>query len=149
MKSILLARPHPFIVADMAPLLAALGFEPIRLESLAGLEPAGTAVWRGAIISLAISSSVGATAAEVVRALHAKAPRLPLAFAGMVPTEVAVQTIGRLFDGHPPEVVDVDSQRLQPRALGSVDTCLYFSKAQISDPTRQAGIQSMMAAHFR
>ena len=149
MKSILSARPHPFIVADMAPLLAALGFEPIRLKSLASVDNAGTATWHGAIISLAISSSVSATAAEVVRASHAKAPWLPLAFAGMVPMEVAVQTIGRLFDGHPPEVVDIDSQRFQPWPPGNIHTCLYSSKAQISTPTRRAGIQSMMAAHFR
>ncbi len=149
MKSILLARPHPFIVAEMAPLLAELGFDPVRLESLAQLEGFGAAPWRGAIISLAISSSVGASAAEVVQALQARAPRVPLAFAGMVPTDTASKTIERLFHGQPPAVADADSQRRQPRPLGGVDTCLYFSKAQIGDAGLQAEIRRMMAAHFR
>ena len=149
MKSILLARPHPFIVAEMAPLLAALGFDPIRLESLAQLEGAGSAPWRGAIISLAISSSVGASAAEVVQALHARAPRLPLAFAGMVPADTAIKTIERLFDGHPPAVANVESQQRQGKPLGGAETCLYFSKAQIGDPALQPVIRHMMAAHLR
>ncbi|MDE2087798.1 MAG: hypothetical protein KGI63_11245 [Xanthomonadaceae bacterium] len=150
MKSILLARPHPFIVAEMAPLLEALGFEPVRLESLAHLDRHGVATpWRGAIISLAISSSVGATATEVVRALQTRAPRLPLAFAGMVPTETAGKTIERLFDGQAPTVADIDSQRRQPQPLGGTGTCLYFSKAQIGDPGLQAEIRQLMAAHFR
>ncbi|MDE2085605.1 MAG: hypothetical protein KGK06_09035 [Xanthomonadaceae bacterium] len=133
----------------MAPLLAVLGFNPVRLESLAHLESSVEASWRGAIISLAISSSVGATAAEVVQALRAKVPRLPLAFAGMVPMDTAASSIKRLFDGQPPAVADVDSQRRQARPLGGTDTCLYFSKAQIGDPAMQAEIRKMMAAHFR
>jgi hypothetical protein len=153
MKSILLARPHPFIVADVAPLLAAKGFEPIRLESLACVESAGTATWHDAIISLAISSSIDATATKVVRALHAKAPQLSPALPRMIPMEVRVQTIRRLLDDHPPGVVDVDvdvdSQYLQPRPLGNIDTCLNFNKVRISVHTLRASIQSMIAAHFR
>ncbi len=138
----------------MAPLRAELGFDPVRLESLAQLEDFGAAPWRGAIISLAISSlaissSVGASAAEVVQVLQAGAPRVPLALVGMVPTDTASKTIERLFPGQPPAVADVDSQRRPPRSLGGVDTCLYFSKAQIGDAGLQAEIRRMMAAHFR
>lgn len=149
MKSILLARPHPFIVADMAPLLTQLDFQPVKLESLAHLGEGADVPWRGAIISLAISSSVGASAAEVVHALQARAPALPLAFAGMMPAHMAASTIRRLFEGDPPPVVDVESQRQRPQTLSGTDTCLYFSKAQLVDASMQVDIRNMMAAHFR
>ncbi|HUW39232.1 MAG TPA: hypothetical protein VMV91_18070, partial [Rhodocyclaceae bacterium] len=69
MHSILLARPHPFIVAEMAPLLGDLGYAPIKLASLADMDSLASTRLRGAIISLAISSSTGATAAETVDAM--------------------------------------------------------------------------------
>jgi hypothetical protein len=39
-REILLARPHPFIVAEMVPFLVQLGFTPVRLNSAAELAAA-------------------------------------------------------------------------------------------------------------
>jgi len=150
MNSILLARPHPFIVAEITPLLGELGYEPIRLASLADLGRMVPAGLRGAIISLAISSSVGATAAETVDALGRRFPGLPLVFAGMIGIDMAAQNIGRLFaDGTAPLVVGVDGPVGARMVAGSKAACLYVSKEQISDTTRHTAIKAMLKAHFR
>jgi len=150
MHSILLARPHPFIVAEMTPLLGELGYEPVKLASLADMDRLAFPRLRGAIISLAISSSTGATAAETVDAMRRRFPGLPLVFAGMIGIDMATQNIGRLFAGETvPMVVGVDSPVGVHAATGSRAACLYISKEQIADATRHAAIKAMLKAHFR
>jgi hypothetical protein len=56
-KSILLARPHPFIVEEMRPLLEQSGYGVTKLERLADL-PALAKNCSGAVISLALASPI-------------------------------------------------------------------------------------------
>lgn len=149
MKPVLLARPHPFIVADMAPLLALLGFAPVKLEVLAHLAAMQARAFRGAIVSLAVSSTVAASAAEVTQTLRSSMPVLPLAFAGMKPFDVAAKTIERLFGGSKPSVVDIDSRPTPGMKLGTPGACIYLSREQIADPLRREDVKALLAAHFR
>lgn len=75
-KKIVLARPHPFVVAEMRPFLAEGGFTVSKPEQLADL-PALLAGAAGAVISLALSSSILATAEEVFEHLRRINMRLP------------------------------------------------------------------------
>lgn len=82
-KTVLLARPHPFIVAEMKPFLEHCGSAAAKLENMADLSMRSTS-YAGAVISLAVSSSVGESAAEVFTRLRQDAPRVPVLFAAML-----------------------------------------------------------------
>ncbi|MDE2155206.1 MAG: hypothetical protein KGJ32_04820 [Xanthomonadaceae bacterium] len=134
----------------MAPLLGELGYEPIKLASLADIDSLASTGLRGAIISLAISSSTGATAAETVDALSRRFPGLPLVFAGMIGIDMAAQNIGRLYaQGSAPRVIGVDGPAGTLAAAGSKTACLYINKEQIADAKRHTAIKTMLKAHFR
>ena len=86
-KRVLLARPHAFIVDEMKPFLLECGYTPVKVASLDELasvlaQPAQSAM-NGAVISTAVSSSIGADAATVFARIRAVAPSLPVMFAGM------------------------------------------------------------------
>jgi maleate cis-trans isomerase len=88
LKSILLARPHTFIVSEMKPFLEANGFSITKLESL-GLLPGVVRGTSGAVISLAISSSIVESADIVFQQLRAASPKTPVLFASMLGFEQA------------------------------------------------------------
>lgn len=57
-KTVLLARPHPFIVAEMKPFLEQSGYnavKPEKLDDMASIARSSA----GAAISLAVSSALG------------------------------------------------------------------------------------------
>ncbi len=74
-KAVLLARPHPIIIKEMKPFFELNGFSPRKMDSLTDLNANSVNV-SGAIISLAVSSSIEESAEEVFtppkRALAAK-----------------------------------------------------------------------------
>jgi hypothetical protein len=86
-KSILLARPHPFIVNEMKPLLTQAGFDikgVINDAALANIEMASCSA---ALISLAVVSPVTMSPPQVLELLKAKKFNGKLIFAGLVPFE--------------------------------------------------------------
>lgn len=94
-KRVLLARPHAFIVDEMKPFLLECGYTPVKVASLAELQSALAQPAAGAVISTAVSSSIGADAATVFAALRQGAPALPVMFAGMADASTIRLTAGR------------------------------------------------------
>ena len=94
-RPVLLARPHPFIVSEMKPFLEQNGYAPRKLEAVAGI-PAGVSGASGAIISLAVVSSISESAEEVFVELRKSASRLPVLFASMIEFTIAKGTLQRL-----------------------------------------------------
>lgn len=72
-KNVLLARPHPFIVAEMKPFLEEDGYTISRLGALANL-PTLAPKAGGAIIALALSSPLPESAETVFTQLRQVAP---------------------------------------------------------------------------
>jgi hypothetical protein len=98
-QRVLLARPHAFIVDEMKPFLLECGYTPVKVSSIDELasvlaDPA-QATLNGAVISTAVSSSIGADAATVFARLRERAPNLPVMFAGMADVATIRTTAGR------------------------------------------------------
>jgi len=76
-KTILLARPHPFIVTEMKPFLEQSGFAARKLENLSELSAKAAGI-SGVIISLAVESSISQSAEEVFTALRKASSSVPV-----------------------------------------------------------------------
>lgn len=83
-KSILLARPHPFIFREMKPLLEECRYAVLKPDSLADIDKYGRNC-DAAVISLAVVSDIRATAEEVTDRIYRINPRMPVIFASLLP----------------------------------------------------------------
>lgn len=149
-KTVLLARPHPFIIAEMKPFLEQNGYQAIKLEALDTLSAqAGGAI--GAIISLAVSSSIGETAETVFQRLRKDAPRVPVLFASMLAFDQARPGLERLAKqaGLQANFVGADATPAAVAQLGRPETFLYFSKDDLTSPERRAVALRLIQRHFR
>ncbi len=148
-KTVLLARPHPFIVAEMKPFLEHGGFDATKLENLADLatQARGSA---GVVISLAVSSSLGESAQEVFTRLREAAPDVPVLFAGMLALDKSTPSLERLAThaGIDATIVGVTPGNERAAALGKPQTFLYLSKDDLADATRRAIALRMVQRHF-
>lgn len=149
-KTVLLARPHPFIVAEMKPFLEHGGYAAAKLENLADLAMQASSS-AGVVISLAISSSIGASAYEIFSQLRQGAPRTPVLFAAMLDFEASKGNLGRLAEqaGIQATILGVAAGNESAAALGKPDTFLYISKDDLADPARRAIASRMVQRHFR
>jgi len=149
-KTVLLARPHPFIVSEMRPFLEQNGFSPKKMDSLADL-PANSAGASGAIISLAVSSSVGDTPEEVFAQVRKNAPRLPILFAAMLDFEKMKTTLERLAKSAGIEVtiLGVEAATESNIALSKPNTFVYIGKDDLVKPDRRTLAAQILQKHFR
>lgn len=149
-KTVLLARPHPFIVAEMKPLLEHSGYVAIKLESLNDL-PAQARTSVGVVISLAVSSSLGESAAEIFTRLRQETLRVPVLFAAILPLNKNQGSLERLAKnaGVQATIIGVAAGNENAAALGKTDTFLYISKDDLADPASRAIASRMVQRHFR
>lgn len=149
-KTVLLARPHPFIVAEMKPFLEHSGYVAAKLENLADLaaQARGSA---GVVISLAVSSSLGESAAEIFSRLRQSASRAPVLFAAMLGFDKSKGSLERLAKNAciQATILGVAAGNENAAALGKPDTFLYISKDDLADPTQRAIALQMVQRHFR
>ncbi len=149
-RSILLARPHPFIVSEMKPFLEQNGYAPTPLAALADL-PASTTGAAGAIISLAVVSSIGESAETIFTALRKSAPRLPVLFASIIDFAAAKSTLERLAknSGFTGAILGIDAASESNPALGKPDTFLFLNKDDLVSPAQRALAARIIKQHFR
>ncbi|MGA9666642.1 MAG: hypothetical protein WBQ69_09370 [Gallionella sp.] len=149
-KSVLLARPHPFIVNEMKPFLEQGGFIPIKLEKLANL-PANAAGLAGAIISLAVESSVPESAETVFAELRRVTPRTPVLFAAMLSLAAMKGSLRRIAKGNAIEatILGVEPESKDHPDLGKPDTFLYFCNSDFAAPEKRALAAALIKRHFR
>jgi len=149
-RNILLARPHPFIVAEMKPFLEQNGYSPRKVDTLADI-PGSTSGAAGAIISLAVVSSIGESAETVFNALRKSAPRLPVLFASIIDFAAAKSTLERLAKnaGFTGAILGIDAASESNPALGKPDTFLFLNKDDLVSPEQRALATRIIKRHFR
>lgn len=149
-RQILLARPHPFIVAEMKPFLETHGYAALKPEGSQTLDGLARAC-AGAVISLAVTSSTGLEADEVLKRVRSSALKLPLVFAGLLSFEKYQQTLERLAQqtGFSGEGLAVAVETEASKMLGSPQGWLYVSKDDLLDPTRRELAARLLKRHFR
>lgn len=86
-KTILLARPHPFIVNEMKPLLLQAGFDVKGISSDSALTESRSSSYPAAVISLAVVSPVSQSPQQVLAWLKTQQFSGKFIFAGLIPFE--------------------------------------------------------------
>lgn len=149
-NTVLLARPHPFIAVEMKPFLEHCGFAAAKLENMADLA-VRSASCAGAVISLALSSSVGDSAAEVFMRLRRCAPHVPVLFAAMLAFDKSQGNLARLAQlaGIEATILGVAAENENAGGLGKPETFLYISKDDLADTARREMASRMVRRHFR
>ncbi|WKT60399.1 hypothetical protein Q2E61_16035 [Microbulbifer thermotolerans] len=149
MKNVLLARPHPFIVQEMKPLLEQCHYSVLKPDCFADI---GAQAKRSgaALISLAVVSSIDASVEKVVDSVLDINPKLPIIFAALLPFDVAATTIADLLDkkGINAQIVGVSNSD-QYGSLERVDTpVLYLSKSDLTDQKRREITKQLLLRHI-
>ncbi|GHG60713.1 hypothetical protein GCM10010919_04380 [Alishewanella longhuensis] len=149
MTQILLARPHPFIVSEMVPFLQQNKIQAQKLEQLSELDTKLNQS-KAAVISLALSSPLAATAEEVLAAIKQRAPRMPLVFASMLPLERVQKQLLQILQPYfnSPVLLAVDT-RVGVAEPTSTNTVLYFSKADLADMQKRNTFAKLLHGHAR
>jgi len=149
-KTVLIARPHTFIVSAMTPFLAESGFVTERLEHLGAMATQSLKT-SGVVISLALSSTIAESAEEVFLQLRRAAPHAPVLFAAMLAFEQARPALARIAKqaGVAATLVGVDADAAAIAQLGRPETFLYVSKEDLTQPERRATAARLIQRHFR
>lgn len=149
-RKILLARPHPFIVAEMKPLLVSAGYAPHPLSELHHITEGAWHGAKGAVISIALSSIMPESAETVFGALRAGSPQLPVVFAGLTDVDIARATIQRLTKAAIPDavVIPVQPSSEHERRLGKPNVFLYIQKDVLKTEEGLALAKKMLQRHF-
>jgi len=147
---ILLARPHPFIVTGMKPFLEANGFSPKKLEKYSDLSAQITGA-SGAIISLAVESSIKESMEQVYAEVRRVSPALPLMFAGMLGFSAMKGTLRRLAksEGVEAELLGMDAESENHPGLGKLNTFLYISNVDLAEAGRRKLAARIVQRHFK
>lgn len=149
-KKVLLARPHPFVVTEMKPFLEQNGFAANKLDHLAEL-PLKSAGLSGAIISLAVESSVKESVEKVFEELRHVSPKLPVLFVGMLDFAAMKGVLRRLAKSRETEatLLGMDATSENHPGLGKPDAFLYLSNGDLATPERRALATRIIKRHFR
>ncbi|MDZ7863965.1 hypothetical protein [Acidovorax sp.] len=147
-KNILLARPHPFIVAEMKPFLEENGYTLAKLEVISNMATLAPKAG-GAVISMALSSSIPESAEEVFQQLRQSAPAVPVVFASMLSLDMARPGLERMaaLCRVNASIAGIDNEGTVSQ-WGRPDTFLYFSKDDLAIPARRAIAARILKRHF-
>jgi len=149
-RTILIARPHTFIVSVMKPFLEEAGFATRKLEHLSELPTAAVGI-AGAVISLALSSPIAESADEVFLQLRQSAPRAAVLFAAMLTFDQARPALERIAKqiGIQAHILGVTTVSDASNAwLGRPETFLYLSKEDLTAPDQRSVAARLMRRHF-
>lgn len=99
---------------------------------------------------MAVASSTGMAAEDVVAELRKLAPRLPITIAGLLELDRIAASIERMGGrlGAPPIVLGVSATAERHGALGAPNTFLYVCKSDLLAPDRRAQAACMIQRHF-
>lgn len=147
-KKVLLARPHPFIVKEMKPLLDQCGYEVLKPENTSDMVAQAKSC-DAAVISLAVVSNMGATAEEVLSEIHKANPKIPIIFASLLPFERVVSTISQMLDkvGIVARVIGA-SPTAASSSTKAGTLALYLSQGDLTDITARARAKQLLLRHI-
>lgn len=133
-KTILLARPHPFIVNEMKPLLINAGFDIKGVTAEDGLAATDIKTCAAAVISLAVVSPINMSPPQVLKALKSGQFKGKIIFAGLVPFE-RVENNLKQFLADTGWHIDV---RALSSASASQANAVYVQQSDLAAPSATA-----------
>ncbi|MDX8398974.1 MAG: hypothetical protein R8K20_01845, partial [Gallionellaceae bacterium] len=121
-----------------------------KLESFARLA-SNVANQSGAIVSLAVNSSISESAEAVFTAIHNTTPRVPVLFASLLNLDEARAALERISNnsGVPATILGINAASENSPALGKQSTFLYISHDDLSSPQLSTLAAKIIPQHFR
>lgn len=148
-RRVLLARPHAFIVNEMRPFLIEAGYMPVRIGSVEQLAHELASPARGAVISTAVTSSLGLDAGAVFRKVREFSPNLPVVFAGMADLATMEATVMRAVkDLHPEARTQGAAGFRMTRSWDRTSNFLILRKEDLQQGALHEAAISAIRAHF-
>lgn len=148
-NKILLARPHPLIVAEMAPFLKENGFE---VEKILSFDEIKTKVLQadGVVISLALSSIIKETAAEVYKEVRRHNKNIPVVFVSLIEFEKALPILNSISNesGEKNVLIQINFKNVNSPFLGQNTTFVYISKNDLKDDNQRSITSRIIFSHF-
>jgi hypothetical protein len=104
----------------------------------------------GAVISLAVGSTIPESAAEVFAALRRHNARVPVLFASLLEFDVARSVLAGLAEktGVSAVFIGVDAGSSHDRDLGKPNTFFYVAKSDFDTPAQRELFGRMLSRHF-
>lgn len=148
-RRVLLARPHPFIVAGMKGLLQKLGYTAAPLASLDALDGVDADGLCGAVISTSVTAAEPAE--EVLRAVRRLSRDVPVVIATLLDFDMTRRKLEAAFTPLVPSplFVPVAQATRSHHSLGKENLFVVVHKTDLDDPTRAALTGQVIAGHFR
>jgi len=148
-KNVLLARPHPFIVADMKAFLTRNGYVPNPLSSLDQLSGLKGSI-KGAVISTSVTSSVSESTEDVIKGIRAKFPHVPIVLATLIEFDAVVKTMERSIITALPgaKLLPVAAASEAQPALGKDKGLLVIRRGDLIDKTLSSIADRLLLRHF-
>lgn len=149
-KKILLARPHPMIVSDMKPFLEENDFSVSKIDDFEQISDLiQDAV--GAVISLAVNSSIKESALEVYIKVRAERPFLPVIFVSLLPFSKALLTLNIISNatGKNKTMIGVELKHSKSDLLGKPNTFVYIAKDDLTDKNQRMIASQIIKNHFK
>ncbi|CAA0106933.1 Uncharacterised protein [BD1-7 clade bacterium] len=146
-KTIILARPHPFIVDDMTAFLAGQGYDPLVCREDNTLERADTTIAHGAVVSTALNAMVSYSVRETIDILHQKKPDLPIVLATLLSVELAEKQFNATIAKEGEKLITCDRGSLTSPWLGTPNGYLLLTRDDLLN--NSALVQPLIERHFR
>ncbi|MCK7458023.1 hypothetical protein [Idiomarina aminovorans] len=124
-RSVVLARPHPDIVGDMAPFLKELGVTVEQVTCLSHVQQKITSTTDAVVVSLAVTSAVKASVDRVLGEVMRANPKVRLIFSSELPLRKKYKNLNYVLGRYFREVPDIMSVE-DPITLNSETICLYI-----------------------
>jgi hypothetical protein len=146
-SKVIVARPNDFIVAPFSAVIERLGLSRVPVTTPEALDQVPLEQAVGAVISLAVTSSMPLTFVEVLTRLRARAPRLPLVATSLLRDAERVQSaIDVELAGLPLVGVRFAPELVAHAALGVPGTVLVVRLADLDAPS--AALDAVLRRHF-
>ncbi|CAA0090606.1 Uncharacterised protein [BD1-7 clade bacterium] len=146
-KTIILARPHPFIVDDMTAFLTTQGYDPLVCREDKTLNHANATVAHGAIVSTALNAMVSYSVRETIDILHQKKPGLPIVLATLLSVELAEKQFSTTIAVEDEKLITCDRESLTSPWLGMPNGYLLLTRDDLLN--NSALVQPLIERHFR
>lgn len=150
-ETVLLARPHQMIVADMKRFLCGIGFSPEPVNDIQELRDFDIKRAVGSVISMTSVSAEEFSIRNVFKEVRRQEPNLPIIFSTLMDFPMAERVlkgyVGPMVEGL--RILPVSAATLQEPDLGSTNVMVCVLKNQIKDADVSELTRDIFLRHFQ
>lgn len=148
-KTVLLARPHPFIVKEMKPFLEQNGYKIVKPDSITDLARQARQA-QAAVISLAVVSEFSTSAEEVLTEIRKVNPSMPIILASLLSLDKVSSAITRILNSQDLQAQIVGaSSTINSGGLTAKDYIVYLAKDDLTLPSAREKVKQLLSRFIK